>query len=229
MTQQTHLATATDAPVCDPATATTRSLLGYGVLAGPFYVVVSLTEALTRDGFDPSRHSWSLLSNGDLGWIHVATFVLTGLMTIAFAAGLRRALRPGRGAVWAPRLAGAYGASLLAAGAFRADPAMGFPAGTPEGPGQVSWHGLLHLASGGVGFACLVAACLVIAARFSREGRRGWAAFSRVTGVAVLAAFAGIASGAGSPATVLSFTAAVVLAWAWVAALAVHLYRRAGA
>ena len=30
--------------------AITRSLLGYGVLAGPFYLVVGLAQALTRDG-----------------------------------------------------------------------------------------------------------------------------------------------------------------------------------
>jgi len=42
----------------------TRSLLGYGILAGPLYIVVALAQALTRDGFDLSRHPWSLLANG---------------------------------------------------------------------------------------------------------------------------------------------------------------------
>jgi hypothetical protein len=35
---------------CDPRTRVTRSLLGYGVLAGPVYVTVSLTQAITRPG-----------------------------------------------------------------------------------------------------------------------------------------------------------------------------------
>ena len=77
---------------CDPATAVTRSLLGYGVIAGPLYVVVSLAQALTRDGFDLTRHAWSLLANGSMGWIQIANLILVGAMTIAFAAGLRRAL-----------------------------------------------------------------------------------------------------------------------------------------
>ena len=49
--------TSTSAEQCDPATAVTRSLLGYGVIAGPLYVAVSLTQALTRAGFrpDPAR------------------------------------------------------------------------------------------------------------------------------------------------------------------------------
>ena len=68
---------------CDPATRMTRSLLGYGALAGPVYVVVSLAQALTRTGFDLSRHEWSLLANGPHGWIQVANFELTGLLALA--------------------------------------------------------------------------------------------------------------------------------------------------
>src|SRR5436305_8524018 len=97
------------APVCTPAVRATRSLLGYGVLAGPLYVAVSLGQALTRPGFDLSRHAWSLLENGDLGWVQITNFVVTGLMTIAAAAGIRRAIGPG----WAPRLIAAYGLSLV--------------------------------------------------------------------------------------------------------------------
>jgi hypothetical protein len=54
--------TAGPAPGRDPDARVTRSLLGHGVLAGPVYVVASLTQALTRDGFDLTRHSWSLLA-----------------------------------------------------------------------------------------------------------------------------------------------------------------------
>ncbi|MFC6083428.1 DUF998 domain-containing protein [Sphaerisporangium aureirubrum] len=206
---------------CDRPTSVTRALLAYGALAGPFYVVTALAQALTRDGFDLTRHQWSLLSNGGPGWIQIANFTLTGLMTIAFAAGLRRATL--RAAAW---LIGVYGVSLLGAGAFRADPALGFPAGAPDTVAQVSWHGMLHFVCGGVGFACLIAACLVVGHRFAREGRAGWAAFSRATGVLFLAGFAAVASGAGATWTNLAFTASVVLAWAWMSALAIHLYRR---
>jgi len=74
------------------------------------------------------------MANGERGWIQVANLVVTGLMVIAFAVGLRRALATGTGARWAPRLVAAYGVSLVAAGLLRADPALGFPAGTPAGP-----------------------------------------------------------------------------------------------
>ncbi|GII51633.1 hypothetical protein Pth03_00220 [Planotetraspora thailandica] len=212
---------------CDPATRVTKSLLAYGVIAGPIYVLTSVIQGLTREGFDFSRHAWSLLENGDLGWIQSADLVVTGLMTIAFAAGLARFLRPGRGGAWAPRLVAMYGAGTAAAGVFRADPAMGFPVGTPEAPGEVTWHGTLHFVVGGIGFACLIAACFVVAARFSAERRGGWAAFSRITGLVFFAGFAGIASGGGNVTLNLAFTASVVFVCAWISAVAVHLYRRA--
>jgi hypothetical protein len=222
----TAKANGSTAASCDPATRVTKTLLAYGVIAGPIYVLVSLAQALTRDGFEFNRHPWSALANGAFGWIHVTNLVGTGLMTLAFAVGLRRALRPGRAAIWGPRLVGAYGASLVAAGAFRADPAMGFPPGTPDGAAVVSWHGTLHFIFGAIGFTCLIAACLVIARRFAAERRSRWVAFSRFTGVLVLVGFVALAAGGGSAWSLLAFTAAVVLAAVWLSAVATHLYRR---
>jgi hypothetical protein len=207
----------------------TRSLLGYGVLAGPVYVAVSLAQALTRPGFDLSRHEWSLLATGPYGWIQITNLAVTGVMVLAFAAGLRRALAGGPAAGWAPRLVGIYGASLIAAGAFRADPAFGFPAGTPDGPGAVSWHGMLHLLSGAVGFSALAVACFVIAGRYACEARRGRAVAARVTGIAFLLGFAAVAAGAGAQAANLAFTAAVIIVWGWLATVAVDRYRSTGA
>jgi len=207
---------------CDPATRVTRSLLGYGVLAGPFYVVVSLAQALTRDGFDLTRHEWSLLANGDHGWIQITNLVLTGLMVIAAAAGLGR-LDGG----WAPRLIGLYGVGLVAAGTLTADPALGFPAGTPDAPAQVSWHGLGHLVAAGIGFLGLIAACLVTARRQRARGRTRMAAFSAFTGVAFLAAFATIAATGGGTGPTLILTAGVVLSWAWLSVHSLVSYRAA--
>jgi hypothetical protein len=204
---------------CTSTARITRSLLGYGVLAGPLYVGVSLAQALTRNGFDPSKHAWSLLENGDLGWIQITNFVVTGLATVAAAVGLHRAL----GRRLAPALIAAFGVSLVGAGIFRADPAQGFPAGTTDTT-TTSWHGALHLVVGGVGFVCLIAACFVLANRFSREGQRGLTWFSVVTGMAFLAGFAGIASGSHGPTT-LTFVAAVGLVWAWLATVCIHFYR----
>jgi hypothetical membrane protein len=206
----------------------TRSLLGYGVVAGPFYVVVSLAQALTRDGFELTRHAWSLLANGELGWIQVANFTVTGAMLVAFAVGLHRALAGGRGGRWAPRLIGAFGVGMaLSALVFRADPAQGFPPGAPEQP-ELSWHGALHYPVAGIAFLSLIVACLMLASRYGAEGRRGWAAFSRVAGVVFLVGFAGLSASAGAAWSVVSFIVALVVVFAWISAVAVHYYRRAG-
>ena len=218
------------AEACAPGTRVTRSLLGYGVLAGPVYLVAGLAEALTRSGFDLAHHDHSLLANGPLGWVHITLLVVTGLMTVAAAAGLRRALAGSRGGAWGPRLVGAYGLGLVASGLLVADPANGFPRGTPAGPAaHLSWHGMGHAAAGGIGFLCLVVGCFVVARWFTGHGRRGWAVYSRVTGVAFLAGFAGIASGSDSAVIVLAFWAAVAAAWAWLAAVSVFAYRHVSA
>jgi hypothetical protein len=206
----------------------TKSLLGYGVIAGPIYVLAVAGQMAVRDGFDPTRHAASQLANGGLGWIQIATFLITGAMTIAAAVGVRRALGPGRLSAWAFGLIGAYGAALVAAGVFRADPSDGFPPGTPPGMGEVSWHGLAHLMAASIGFACLVAACFVLAAWFARVGEASWAWFSRITGAVFAASFVALASGSGGAATILVFTAAVVLVWAWLSAVSIRLYRGVG-
>jgi hypothetical protein len=208
-----------------PATATRRLLIA-GAAAGPLYILIAAGQVLARDGFDVRQHAVSLLANGDRGWVQIANFLLAGVLTIAGAVGIRRALPPGPGRGWAPRLLGAYGASLLAAGAFVADPAAGFPAGTPAGlPLTLSWHGTAHLLAGGIGFLALIAACLIFTRRFATHSQQRWAAYSATTGVAFFAAFAGIASGAQSAAIHIAFTSAVVAAWAWLTALTVHLLR----
>jgi hypothetical protein len=106
------MADTSDAPsgaVIIPAPPRTRWLLALGLIAGPLCLVVGLIQALTREGFDPTRHDLSLLANGELGWIQITNLVLSGLMVIAAAIGMSRVMRTGRGATWGPRLIGSYG------------------------------------------------------------------------------------------------------------------------
>lgn len=207
---------------------TTKALLACTLVAGPLYVVVGAIEAFVRPGFDPTRHDLSLLANGRWGWIHILLLVLTGLLTVAGAIGMRRALRGSRGETWGPLLIGLYGAGLIGAGVFVADSMNGFPPGTSADANAVSWHGILHFVCGGIGFLGLISACFVFARRFAALGERGWTIFSVATGVLYFAAFFGIASGSqqgGAVLTfvVLAFTAAVVLGWAWISALSFRI------
>ncbi|ONI86501.1 hypothetical protein ALI144C_11400 [Actinosynnema sp. ALI-1.44] len=199
----------------------TKSLLGYGVLAGPFYVVVSLIQAVTRDGFDLTKHPWSVLANGDIGWIQTTNLILTGLMVLAAAVGMRRLLTGGAGGTWGPVLIGVFGLSMVASGIFTADPVDGFPAGASL-PAEPSLSGTLHFACGAVGFVCFAIACFIIARRFAGHG---WALYSRITGVAFLLSFGAIAAGPG--AGVLIFTAGVLAAFTWLATTSVRFYRGA--
>jgi len=213
---------------CTPEQRVTRSLLGYGIVAGPLYVAVSLGQAAVRDGFDLTRHSWSLLANGTGGWVQSTNLALSGLMVVAAAIGYRRAMPDGVGRRWAPRLLGTYGLGMVGAGIFRADPMAGFPAGTPAGPPvDPTLHGTLHFVCGGIGFLALIAAALVLARRFQREGRGVRAVCSAVTGVAFLAGFAGIASGSTSRAVTLAFVAAVLMVLGWLTSTSLHLYKDA--
>lgn len=209
-----------------PAAAAIRStagLLAAGMAAGVVYVGVGLTQILFRDGFDLREHQLSVASNGSLGWIQILSFVLTGLLTVACAAGMRRALTPGKGARWGPRLVGAYGVGLVGAGVFVTDPLNGFPPGTPDGPpAAVSWHGLTHLAVASLAFVALIAASFVLARRL----RRSWRWYSIGTGSVLLVTWLGIGAASGVAAVNIAFVAAALNATVWVAAVAGHL--RAG-
>jgi Protein of unknown function (DUF998) len=72
-------------------------------------------QMLVRHGFDIRRHALSLLTNGDLGWIQILNFVLPGLLVVAGAFGMRRALRWGRDGTWGPLLLVVHGLGLIGA------------------------------------------------------------------------------------------------------------------
>lgn len=208
----------------------TKVLLVCGVIAGPLYIALGVIQMFIRPGFDPTRHDLSLMSNGALGWIQITNFVVTGLLVIAGAIGMRRVLRGSRGGTWGPLLIGVYGLGLIGAGIFTADPALGFPPGTPANAQTISWHGFMHFVTGGIGFLALIAACFIFARRFSVLKQRGWAIYSLITGVLFFAAFFGIATGSqkGGATQVfvtLAFTVAVVIAWAWISIMAARLLK----
>ncbi|NUT58648.1 MAG: DUF998 domain-containing protein [Agromyces sp.] len=205
--------------------AVTKSLLGWGVVAGPFYLVVGLAQALLETGFDLSRHALSLLLLGPLGWIQALNLVLSGLMVLAAAVGFARLLRGGRG-VASGILLGLYGLSLFGAALFPPDPMGGFPpAGTDASTASVS--GLLHLVAGAIGFVSLAAAAVVVGGWFRREGRRGVAITSYVAAAVIVLGFLGGAALAMVPAGVGLLWLAVVAGWAWLAIASLTAYRMA--
>ncbi len=202
--------------------AETARLLACGVVAGPLFLAVLMIQAFTRDGFDLSRHPISLLSLGDLGWIQIANFVVTGALFVACAIGMRRVLRPGRSGTWAPRLVGAFGVGLIVAGVFTTDPGAGFPPGAPAGaPEQISWHGILHEVGSGLAFLGMIVGCLVFARRFAALKRRGWVAACVATAAAVLV----LASWPDTDGVSVRLVIASAILFGFVAATAARLMR----
>jgi hypothetical protein len=199
----------------------TARLLGAGIVAGPLFLVVWALQAFTRDGFDPDRHPLSLLSLGQLGWIQIANFVVTGALFVACAVGLRQVLHPGPGGTWGPRLVGAFGAGMTLAGVFVTDAGAGFPPGAPAGAPQMSWHGALHEVGYLVALVSWTAACLVFRSRFATLGQRGWA---RVC-VATVAVFLALSGWPDWNSLSIRIVIATAVQFGFVAAVAARLRR----
>lgn len=200
-----------------PAPGQVGLLLACGVAAGPLFLGSTLTQA---GGFDMRRHAASLLSNGDLGWIQTLTFLVTGVAVTAAAVGLGRALRSSPGAsVWGPRLLLVYGVSFVAAAVFPADPTLGFPLGTPDGPGVLTTTGIGHMISGLVGFLAVIVAAGLFARSQLLAGTKGRGLFSATTSGGFAFALVGIMSGSGSASAgvTLGFWAAIASSLAWLA------------
>lgn len=198
----------------------TRTLLYAGVVAGPFYLALGVTQGLVREGFDFSRHPLSVLANGSFGWVQTANFAITGLMVIAAAVGLSRTLRRRPAMTW---FLGGYGLAMILAALFPADPVDGFPPGTPEGfPTSISTTGILHFACGAFAFLFLGLSGLTAAWTLGRLRRQTLAALSLVSGLAVIGGFFG---GMALPLGVAGIWFAVVVGWAWLTVLSLDELR----
>jgi hypothetical protein len=200
-------------------TTSTRLLLACGAAAGPLFTGVSLVQVVTRHGFDLSTHPLSLLSLGDLGWVQVANFVVSGLLSTAFAVGLRRSPEPGWAGRWGPWLYAGFGLGMVAGGVFRTDPSGGFPPGVPEGSG--SWHSLVHDVAAGIAIDLALVSCLLLARRFRGARQTGWAWYSLLTGVVGLA----LSWWPDQDGISVRLALVVTLVLAWATALAVRLLR----
>jgi hypothetical protein len=200
----------------------TKALLSCGVVLGPLFCLVIVVQAFTRAGFDLRRHPLSLLSLGDAGWIQIANFTLTGLLTFMCASGMRRFLRGGSAGTWGPLLIGTFGLGMIIGGLFSADPAPGFLPGTPDiPPVAMTWHAVLYAVGFFVAFVSMIAASFVHARRFTSLGHGRWSLYSLATGaVAPMLIFVGISN---ADRASVSFALATAVAVGCLAAVSVRL------
>lgn len=192
--------------------AKTRTLLVCGVIGGPLFVLVFLIEGATRTHYNPLQQPVSDLAIREFGWMQVANFVITGLLFLAFAIGLRRELLP-LGGVWGPVVLGLFALGLIGAGIFTGDR-----------------HPLLHNLCGIPVFFGLPIACFIFARLFLRLRKRGWAAYSVITGLAMLAMFVLAAIGFGERAGLAGLAGvfqrlSIITGWSWITLLAIDFLR----
>lgn len=200
----------------------TRRLLTCGIVTGPVFFGVAIVEALTRRGYNIRVNAISQLSLGDLGWIQITSFIVTGLLAVMCAVGVRRTLGGQRGGTWGAGLAGTFGLGLIIAGLFPPDPAFGFPPGAPAGPAlPMSGHASLHALGFFVSMLSMIVNAFVFARRFAAAGRRGWAAYCVASAVAV-PAFIVLSIAFQSWAGVIVALSGAA-AFGWVAAMAARL------
>src|SRR5579864_7420703 len=209
----------------------TTALLAAGATGALLFPIVALIEGATRPGYNPWTHYVSELSLSEYGWMQIANFIICGLLIIAAAMGLARALPPGPGSSWGPRLVGAFGVSLVVAGVFVTDPGHGYPADALT-TGPQTPHGTIHGINGPICFSLLAAAGWVFARYFSRISPR-WATLSRLVGLMVPILFIATTASSvlaetgvlpGSPTGVLQ-RITIIGSWIWIAMLALYVRR----
>lgn len=200
----------------------TRQLLTSGVVAGALFIGVTTIQILTRPGFDLRRLAISVLALGDFGWVQTSNFILSGLLTIAFAVGVRQTLRGGRAGTFGPILIAANGLALLLAGMFTTDAGLGFPPGAPDTiPDPLSWHAQIHSLAFFLAVISIVLASMVLARRFARLHQWRWVACCAITAVAMPAL---VAYGMTNLSIVgVAFFAMAIVMSGWNAAIALHL------
>ncbi len=201
-------------------------LLLCGVIAGPLFVIVFLIEGGLRSGYSSLRQPVSSLAIGERGWIQQINFIVTGILMLLCAFGLRLALVSYGGSFWGPFLIGIYAVGLIGAGIFVTD-TTGLPSNLPTPPKR-NTPGLLHDLCSVFVFIPLIAAFFVFSHLFAISGAVGWFIYSAASGTLFAIGFVLFARGfakidkIGSIAGLLQ-RLTIAIGWIWLALVALHL------
>ncbi|GIG64705.1 DUF998 domain-containing protein [Phytomonospora endophytica] len=208
-----------------------RIALLCGAVGGPLFALTAAVAGATRADYDPLRHPISSLALGEHGWTQTANFIVCGILYTVYAAGLRPALKPGRGRLWAPVLLAGWGLGMIGSGLFITDPVSGYPPGTPDAVTDPTTTGTLHDLFALPVFLGFPVLCTIMTARFITERRIAWTVYTAVTATSFLIAF--FASGAAfaqQPGLVefggLLQRLTVAIALTWLTLLALSTRRR---
>jgi hypothetical membrane protein len=151
-----------------------------GILGPILFTAGFLVQEAFRAGeYSPLAEPVSALEAGPNGWIQQLNFVVFGLLTVAFAAGLHRGVRPTPAGVAGPALLAISGLGLLLAAAF---PLREDAAGVTYDPGGHVVAGIMFFLSSAVGL-------IVLSRRTAQDPR--WSGIATYTLAAGITAFAG--------------------------------------
>jgi Protein of unknown function (DUF998) len=135
-----------------------------GMIGSLLFVAVFMLEDLLRSDFNWLSTAASEHSIGPYGWIQIATFVVTGLLFLAFARGAAREFRDSNGATLGPRFLVILGWCILLSGPFVAEPAP-----VTMLSREATWHGTVHGILGAIGFTLMPLSCFVFYRRFRKN------------------------------------------------------------
>jgi hypothetical membrane protein len=152
-----------------------------GVLGPVLFTVTYMTqEVFRREEYDPVAEPVSALEAGPGGWVQQANFVVFGLLTLAFAVGLHRGIRPSRAGVVGPALLFVSGVGLLLAAIL---PLREDAAGVTYDPGG-------HVVAGVTFFLSSAVGLIAVSRRLTGDPRwRGIATYTLGCGLLALAGF----------------------------------------
>jgi hypothetical membrane protein len=191
-----------------------------GIVGPAAFTGAWIVSSLRQTGYPAAEIQISGLAAPDARdpWIMMAGFVVLGGCTVAFGAALRKALG-GRGAGPAPRLIQGAGLLTVAAGLLRRDRML-------LTPGSVSWHNHAHDVISVVIYVDLVAAQVLLAARFGRDPQwRPWRPWVLASGLATGAVLVAFAADTSAPGAGVLQRVAVTIPLAVIAAIAIRLIR----
>jgi hypothetical membrane protein len=163
-------------------TPSSRRLLratAWAGIVGPVAFTVSFLaqEQFRRGEYSPLAEQISALEAGPNGWIQQVTFVVFGVLTMAQAAGLHRAIAPSRAGFAGPAFLFLTGVGAVVAGVF---PLREDAAGATYDPGG-------HLPGGMLFFLGSPVAFLLLSVRLRRDPSwRLLAPYAVASGVALL-------------------------------------------
>lgn len=156
-----------------------------GLVAPLFFIAGFSVQGIFKAGYSALRFPISSLSIGETGWMQTATFIISGLLLLLFAVGVKQQLDNRLPAV----LFALVAVGLIASGIFSTDPVYGFPQNLPFKTKVFTTHGKLHTLFSLLVFINIPVTCFVMTRHFSRQKEAQWQYYSLITGIMMLVLF----------------------------------------